>query len=142
MQINKKIERGLRMKKVKGLVVLGSFIFINSVGFAAYVTDTQFNALKNHYNNFGKSMRDWTDKTSGEINTININVTNLNNQVTTLNNQVTTLNTQFNQAMSSINDNALVTIDLDVSFTEILNELFISFVLLYSCKNLSVIKIE
>ena len=89
------------MKKVKGLVVLGSFIFINSVGFAAYVTDTQFNALKNHYNNFGKSMRDWTDKTSGEINTININVTNLNNQVTTL-------NTQFNQAMSSINDNALV----------------------------------
>ena len=78
------------MKKVKGLVVLGSFIFINSVGFAAYVTDTQFNALKNHYNNFGKSMRDWTDKTSGEINTININVTNLNNQVTTLNNQVTT----------------------------------------------------
>jgi possible autotransporter adhesin len=101
MQINKKIERGLRMKKVKGLVVLGSFIFINSVGFAAYVTDTQFNALKNHYNNFGKSMRDWTDKTSGEINTININVTNLNNQVTTL-------NTQFNQAMSSINDNALV----------------------------------
>ena len=89
------------MKKVKGLVVLGSFIFINSVGFAAYVTDTQFNALKNHYNNFGKSMQDWTNKTSGEINTINTNVTNLNNQVTTL-------NTQFNQAMSSINDNALV----------------------------------
>ena len=89
------------MKKVKGLVVLGSFIFINSVGFAAYVTDTQFNALKNHYNNFGKSMQDWTNKTSGEINTINTNVTNLNNQVTTL-------NTQFTQAMSSINDNALV----------------------------------
>ena len=89
------------MKKVKGLVVLGSFIFINSVGFATYVTDTQFNALKNHYNNFGKSMQDWTNKISGEINTINTNVTNLNNQVTTL-------NTQFNQAMSSINDNALV----------------------------------
>ena len=89
------------MKKIKGLVVLGSFIFINSVGFAAYVTDTQFNALKNHYNNFGKSMQDWTNKTSGEINTINTNVTNLNNQVTTL-------NTQFTQAMSSINDNALV----------------------------------
>nr|WP_315968731.1 YadA family autotransporter adhesin [Fusobacterium nucleatum] len=89
------------MKKFKGMVILGSFIFINSVGFTAYVTDTQFNALKNHYNNFGKSMQDWTNKTSGEINTINTNVTNLNNQVTTL-------NTQFNQAMSSINDNALV----------------------------------
>ena len=101
MQTNKKTERGLKMKKFKDMVILGSFIFINSVGFAAYVTDTQFNDLKNHYNNFGKAMQTWTNNASGQINTINRNVTNLENQVTTL-------NTQFNQAMSSINDNALV----------------------------------
>ena len=82
------------MKKFKGMVILGIFIFINSVGFADYVTDTQFNALKNHYNNFGKAMKNWTDNASEQINTINTNVTNLN--------------TQFNQAMSSINDNALI----------------------------------
>ena len=108
MQTNKKTERGLKMKKFKGIVILGSFIFINSVGFAAYVTDTQFNdlknnfnALKNHYNSFGGTMQTWTKDTSKQINTINTNVNNLENQVTTL-------NTQFNQAMSSINDNALV----------------------------------
>jgi len=89
------------MKKFKGMVILGIFIFINSVGFAAYVTDTQFNdlknnfnALKNHYNSFGRTMQNWTNNASEQINTINTNVTNLN--------------TQFNQAMSSINDNALV----------------------------------
>ena len=82
------------MKKFKGMVILGIFIFINSVGFADYVTDTQFNALKNHYNNFGKAMKNWTDNASEQINTINTNVTNLN--------------TRFNQAMSSINDNALI----------------------------------
>jgi|GEM_PF-3580240 len=106
MQTNKKTERGLRMKKFKGMVILGIFIFMNSVGFA--VTDTQFNdlknnfnALKNHYNSFGGTMQTWTNNASGQINTINRNVTNLENQVTTL-------NTQFNQAMSSINDNALI----------------------------------
>ena len=94
------------MKKFKGMVILGIFIFMNSVGFA--VTDTQFNdlknnfnALKNHYNSFGGTMQTWTNNASGQINTINRNVTNLENQVTTL-------NTQFNQAMSSINDNALI----------------------------------
>ena len=101
MQTNKKTERGLRMKKVKGLVVLGSFIFMNSVGFAAFVTDTQFNNFLNRYNKFGEAMQTWTNNASGQINTINKNVTNLEDQVTTL-------NTQFNQAMSSINDNALV----------------------------------
>ena len=87
------------MKKFKGMVILGIFIFMNSVGFA--VTDTQFNdlknnfnALKNHYNSFGRTMQNWTNNASEQINTINTNVTNLN--------------TQFNQAMSSINDNALV----------------------------------
>ena len=101
MQTNKKTERGLKMKKFKGMVILGSFIFINNMVFAGYVTDERFEDLKKHYNNFGKAMQTWTNNASGQINTINTNVTNLNNQVTTL-------NTQFNQAMSSINDNALV----------------------------------
>ena len=72
------------MKKFKGMVILGIFIFMNSVGFA--VTDAQFNdlknnfnALKNHYNNFGRTMGDWTNNASGQINTINTKVTNLEN---------------------------------------------------------------
>ena len=72
------------MKKFKGMVILGSFIFINSMVFA--VTDAQFNdlknnfnALKNHYNNFGRTMGDWTNNASGQINTINTKVTNLEN---------------------------------------------------------------